>query len=150
MSQARRACRRLRPRPLRRPPEHHPLQNGQVSPHPLRLSRLPRVLRQHSKHTQQPQITHHAPREAGILPSFAGIVVSDRYAGCYSETWQGFAGHQVCAQPIIDYPWDDLPYADELDAATALDSVNNLLEPEACWRGGCGAPSCLPPWSRRR
>ena len=37
--------RRLRPRPLRRPPEHHPLQNRQVSPHPLQLSRLLRVLR---------------------------------------------------------------------------------------------------------
>lgn len=30
-------------------------------------------------------------REAEILPSFAGIVVSDRYAGCYSETWANFA-----------------------------------------------------------
>ena len=31
-------------------------------------------------------------------------------------------------QPIIDYPWDDLPYADELDAAAGLDSVKNMLE----------------------
>lgn len=31
-------------------------------------------------------------------------------------------------QPIIDYPWDDLPYADELDAAAGLDSVKNVLE----------------------
>jgi transposase len=36
-------------------------------------------------------------KEAGILPSFAGIVVSDRYAGYYSETWANFAGHQACA-----------------------------------------------------
>ena len=35
-------------------------------------------------------------KEAGILPSFAGIVVSDRYAGYYSETWANFAGHQAC------------------------------------------------------
>jgi transposase len=40
-------------------------------------------------------------REAGILPSFAGIVVSDRYQGCYSETWQGFTGHQACAAHLI-------------------------------------------------
>jgi hypothetical protein len=40
-------------------------------------------------------------REAGILPSFAGIVVSDRYRGYYSETWQGFAGHQACAAHLI-------------------------------------------------
>ena len=40
-------------------------------------------------------------KEAGILPSFAGIVVSDRYQGYYSETWQGFAGHQACAAHLI-------------------------------------------------
>jgi transposase len=40
-------------------------------------------------------------KEAGILPSFAGIVVSDRYKGYYSETWQGFAGHQACAAHLI-------------------------------------------------
>ena len=39
--------------------------------------------------------------EAGILPSFAGIVVSDRYQGYYSETWQNFAGHQACAAHLI-------------------------------------------------
>jgi restriction system protein len=31
-------------------------------------------------------------------------------------------------QPIIDYPWDDLPYADELDAVAGLDSVKNVLD----------------------
>jgi len=31
-------------------------------------------------------------------------------------------------QPIIEYPWDDLPYADELDAAAGLDTVKNLLD----------------------
>ena len=40
-------------------------------------------------------------KEAGILPSFAGIVVSDRYAGYYSETWRGFAGRQACAAHLI-------------------------------------------------
>jgi transposase len=40
-------------------------------------------------------------KEAGILPSFAGIVVSDRYQGYYSETWQRFAGHQACAAHLI-------------------------------------------------
>ena len=33
--------RRLRPRPLRRVPEHHPLQDRQRRAHPLKLSRLP-------------------------------------------------------------------------------------------------------------
>ncbi len=36
--------RRLRPRPLRRITEHHPLQDRQRSAHPLKLSRLPGVL----------------------------------------------------------------------------------------------------------
>ena len=31
-------------------------------------------------------------------------------------------------QPIIEYPWDDLHYADELDAAAGLESVQNLLD----------------------
>jgi len=31
-------------------------------------------------------------------------------------------------QPIIEYPWDDLHYAEELDAAAGLDSVRNLLD----------------------
>ena len=31
-------------------------------------------------------------------------------------------------QPIIEYPWDDLHYADELDAAAGLDNVQNLLD----------------------
>ena len=40
-------------------------------------------------------------KEAGILPSFAGIAVSDRYQGYYSKTWQNLAGHQACAAHII-------------------------------------------------
>lgn len=31
-------------------------------------------------------------------------------------------------QPIIEYPWDDLHYAEELDAAADLDTVQNLLD----------------------
>jgi restriction system protein len=31
-------------------------------------------------------------------------------------------------QPIIDYPWDDLPYANEIDAAAGLDKAKNLIE----------------------
>jgi hypothetical protein len=40
-------------------------------------------------------------KEAGILPFFSGIVVSDRYQGYYSETWQNFAGHQACAAHLL-------------------------------------------------
>lgn len=40
-------------------------------------------------------------KEAGILPFFAGIVVSDRYAGYFSGTWETFAGHQACTAHLI-------------------------------------------------
>jgi hypothetical protein len=40
-------------------------------------------------------------KEAGILPSFAGIAVSDRYKGYYSATWENLAGHQACAAHLI-------------------------------------------------
>jgi transposase len=40
-------------------------------------------------------------KKGGILPFFAGIVVSDRYQGYWSETWTTFAGHQACAAHLI-------------------------------------------------
>jgi hypothetical protein len=39
--------------------------------------------------------------KGGILGFFAGIVVSDRYQGYWSETWETFAGHQACAAHLI-------------------------------------------------
>ena len=40
-------------------------------------------------------------KKGGILEFFAGIVVSDRYRGYWSETWTAFAGHQACAAHLI-------------------------------------------------
>ena len=40
-------------------------------------------------------------KKGGILELFAGIVVSDRYQGYFSETWENFAGHQACAAHLI-------------------------------------------------
>jgi hypothetical protein len=40
-------------------------------------------------------------KEAGILPFFSGIVVSDRYQGYYSDSWKTFAGHQACAAHLL-------------------------------------------------
>ena len=43
-------------------------------------------------------------REAGILPDFAGVVVSDRYRNYFSESWEHFAGNQACLQHLLrDY-----------------------------------------------
>jgi transposase len=40
-------------------------------------------------------------KEAGILPSFAGIAVSDRYQNYFSATWENLAGNQACAAHLI-------------------------------------------------
>jgi transposase len=40
-------------------------------------------------------------KKGGILPSFAGIAVTDRYAGYWSETWTAIAGHQACAAHLV-------------------------------------------------
>jgi transposase len=43
-------------------------------------------------------------KQAGILPFFTGIAVTDRYKGYYSDTWENFAGRQACAAHILrDY-----------------------------------------------
>ena len=42
--------------------------------------------------------------DAGILPDFAGIVVSDRYQNYFHPRWEHIAGNQACAAHILrDY-----------------------------------------------
>jgi hypothetical protein len=67
-------------------------------------------------------------REAGILPSFAGIVVSDRYQGYYSQTWQGFAGRQACAAHLIrDFADCAETYPDAAWPQQAIRSLRGLI-----------------------
>jgi hypothetical protein len=40
-------------------------------------------------------------KEAGILPFFTGIAVSDRYKGYWSKTWENLTGRQACAAHIL-------------------------------------------------
>jgi transposase len=43
-------------------------------------------------------------REFGILPAFAGVVVSDRYQNYFHDGWQHITGHQACLAHLIrDY-----------------------------------------------
>ncbi|HKR51747.1 MAG TPA: transposase, partial [Pseudonocardiaceae bacterium] len=35
-------------------------------------------------------------REFGILPTFAGVAVHDRYQNYYNPAWANLAGHQAC------------------------------------------------------
>jgi hypothetical protein len=42
--------------------------------------------------------------DAGILPDFAGIVVSDRYQNYFSSRWEHIAGNQACLSHLLrDY-----------------------------------------------
>ena len=67
-------------------------------------------------------------KEAGILPSFAGIVVSDRYAGYYSETWSSFAGHQACAAHLTrDFQDCAETYPDAAWPQQAMRSLRGLI-----------------------
>ena len=40
-------------------------------------------------------------KEAGILPGFAGVAVSDRYQNYFSATWENLAGSQACLAHIL-------------------------------------------------
>jgi transposase len=40
-------------------------------------------------------------REFGILPSFASVVVSDRYQNYFHDGWQHLAGHQACCSHLL-------------------------------------------------
>jgi transposase len=42
-----------------------------------------------------------AMEDAGILPGFAGIVVSDRYQNYFSPRWEHIAGNQACLSHIL-------------------------------------------------
>jgi hypothetical protein len=41
-------------------------------------------------------------RQAGILPEFAGVVVSDRYQNYFHPSWEHFAGNQACCAHYPD------------------------------------------------
>jgi transposase len=40
-------------------------------------------------------------RDFGILPAFAGVVVSDRYANYFHDGWEHIAGNQACCSHLI-------------------------------------------------
>ena len=42
-----------------------------------------------------------AMEDAGILPDFAGIVVSDRYQNYFSPRWEHVAGNQACLSHLL-------------------------------------------------
>ena len=93
-------------------------------------------------------------REAGILPSFAGIVVSDRYVGYYSDSWQHSAGHQACAAHYPDTVVMPIPGGPALagggDRPRDIGIIRGLRgKPAAGQAAGSGRAGLLAGWSGR-
>lgn len=67
-------------------------------------------------------------RDFGILPSFAGVVVSDRYVNYYSKGWEHIAGHQACLAPILrDYQHAAETYPDAIGPVRAQRALRGLI-----------------------
>lgn len=91
-----------------------------------------RVRRQHASVDQMARDFAEGKRKA-VADYFNGVLTVQRYPSDFPT------GVKVAylpadpekyqpVQPIIEYPWDDLHYAEELDAAAGLDNVQNLLD----------------------
>lgn len=72
-------------------------------------------------------VTVHVPRDEFERLDLARVDPLDCLAYLHAKLSKTPEKYQP-VQPIIDYPWDDLHYAEEADAAAGLDSVQNLLE----------------------
>ena len=68
-------------------------------------------------------------RDFGILPAFAGIVVSDRYACYFHDGWQHLAGHQPCLAHILrDYQDAAESWPDAIWPAQAQRALRGLIK----------------------
>src|ERR1035437_4703763 len=95
-------------------------------------------------------------REAGILPDFAGVVVSDRYVNYFHESWEHFAGNQACLAHLLrDYQDCAETYPGAIWPAQAQRALRGLipawheapapeLPPRPAARGAAGAARPAP------
>jgi transposase len=66
--------------------------------------------------------------DAGILPGFAGIVVSDRYQNYFHPRWKHIAGNQVCLAHILrDYQDCAESYPDAIWPVQAQRALRGLI-----------------------
>jgi hypothetical protein len=66
--------------------------------------------------------------DAGILPGFAGIVVSDRYQNYFHPRWEHIAGNQACAAHILrDYQDCAEAYPDAVWPVQAQRALRGLI-----------------------
>jgi transposase len=71
--------------------------------------------------------------EAGILPAFAGIVVSDRYQNYFNPRWTNIAGNQACLSHLLrDYEDCAETYPGAVWPAQAQRALRGLVH---AWHG---------------
>lgn len=67
--------------------------------------------------------------EAGILPSFAGVAVHDRYANYFHARWAGVARHQACAAHVLrDFADAEQSYPDAVWPVQAQRALRGLIK----------------------
>jgi transposase len=67
-------------------------------------------------------------RDFGILPDFAGVVVSDRYVNYWHAGWENVAGHQACLSHLLrDYQDAAETYPDAHWPAQAQRALRGLI-----------------------
>jgi transposase len=67
-------------------------------------------------------------RAAGILPAFAGVVVSDRYQNYFHDSWEHIAGNQACLAHILrDYQDCAETYPEAVWPAQARRALRGLI-----------------------
>ena len=73
--------------------------------------------------------------DAGILPGFAGIVVSDRYQNYFHPRWEHIAGNQACLSHLLrDYEDCAESYPGAIWPVQAQRALRGLIH---AWHGAC-------------
>jgi transposase len=74
-------------------------------------------------------------QDAGILPDFAGIVVSDRYQNYFHPRWEHIAGNQACLAHILrDYQDRAETYPDAVWPVQAQRALHGMIH---AWHAAC-------------
>ena len=85
--------------------------------------------------------------DAGILPGFAGIVVSDRYQNYFNPRWKHVAGNQACLAHILrDYEDCAESYPDAVWPVQAQRALRSMIHAwhAACEQGLSAIPADAP------
>ncbi|HEY5989731.1 MAG TPA: transposase [Streptosporangiaceae bacterium] len=87
-------------------------------------------------------------RDFGILPAFAGVVVSDRYVNYFHHDWEHIAGNQACLAHLVrDYEDAAESYPQAIWPVQAQRALRGLIRAWHTARGA-GQPA-IPPAHRR-